>query len=362
MTATAADDVGVSGVQFKLDGAEPRGRGHERALLRALGHHRRGQRRPQLTRRRPRRRRQHAGPPPPSTSRSRTPGRRPARPSPPTASTRRRARPSPTPRGATTPARSRARCARRRPRSTAARSPSTASTTWSRSRRQLARPHQRDDARGLGPADGERQLPHRDHQGDDRQPRLRAVLELDGVREQQRARPSAWITSNGIGGTAALPANTWTHLAATYDGATWRFYLNGVQVAQQAFTGAIPVSTGALRIGGNNIWGEWFAGQIDEVRVYARALTAARGRARPRHADRRAAAGRHHRPTVSVTRARGRRDGGRDGQRDRERLRQRRRERRAVQARRRQPRRRGHQRALLRGVGHAHREQRRATR
>ena len=34
-------------------------------------------------------------------------------------------------------------------------------------------------------------------------------------------------------------------------------------------------STGALRLGGNGIWGEWFAGLIDDVRVYNRALTAA---------------------------------------------------------------------------------------
>ena len=33
-------------------------------------------------------------------------------------------------------------------------------------------------------------------------------------------------------------------------------------------------STGVLRIGGNNVWAEWFAGLIDEVRVYNRALTA----------------------------------------------------------------------------------------
>ena len=39
--------------------------------------------------------------------------------------------------------------------------------------------------------------------------------------------------------------------------------------------GAIVASTGALRIGGNAIWGEYFAGLIDEVRVYNRALTAA---------------------------------------------------------------------------------------
>ena len=34
-------------------------------------------------------------------------------------------------------------------------------------------------------------------------------------------------------------------------------------------------STGALKIGGNAIWGEWFNGLIDEVRVYNRALSAA---------------------------------------------------------------------------------------
>ena len=40
-------------------------------------------------------------------------------------------------------------------------------------------------------------------------------------------------------------------------------------------TGPIQVSTGALRIGGNNIWNdEWFAGLLDELRVYNRALSA----------------------------------------------------------------------------------------
>jgi concanavalin A-like lectin/glucanase superfamily protein len=47
-------------------------------------------------------------------------------------------------------------------------------------------------------------------------------------------------------------------------------------VATKATTGAIKVSTGALRIGGDTSWSnEWFAGLIDEVRVYNRALTAA---------------------------------------------------------------------------------------
>ena len=33
------------------------------------------------------------------------------------------------------------------------------------------------------------------------------------------------------------------------------------------------MSTGALRIGGNTIWGEYFAGSLDDIRIYNRALT-----------------------------------------------------------------------------------------
>ena len=80
----------------------------------------------------------------------------------------------------------------------------------------------------------------------------------------------------GVTGTTATPLNAWTHLAATYDGATLRLYVNGVQAASRAVTGSIRATTGVLRIGGNNIWtNEWFAGLIDEVRLYNKALTAA---------------------------------------------------------------------------------------
>jgi Concanavalin A-like lectin/glucanases superfamily/Bacterial Ig domain/Abnormal spindle-like microcephaly-assoc'd, ASPM-SPD-2-Hydin len=79
----------------------------------------------------------------------------------------------------------------------------------------------------------------------------------------------------GSTGPSALPLNTWSHLAGTYDGATLRLYLNGVLVASQAVTGAMVSSTGALRIGGNGVWGEYFGGRIDEVRIYNRALSAA---------------------------------------------------------------------------------------
>jgi hypothetical protein len=91
-------------------------------------------------------------------------------------------------------------------------------------------------------------------------------------------RPSAHVfttSETDVRGPAALAANTWTHLAMTYDGATLRLYANGVQVATRAVSGSMINSTGALRLGGNTVWGEFFRGVLDEVRVYRRVLTAA---------------------------------------------------------------------------------------
>ncbi|MEA2136290.1 MAG: hypothetical protein QOC68_4199 [Solirubrobacteraceae bacterium] len=92
------------------------------------------------------------------------------------------------------------------------------------------------------------------------------------------SRPSGWVFIGGekeARGAAALAANAWTHLASTYDGANLRLYVNGTLVKTLALTGNIATSTGALRLGGNAIWGEWYAGTLDDVRVYNRALTAA---------------------------------------------------------------------------------------
>jgi PKD repeat protein len=86
----------------------------------------------------------------------------------------------------------------------------------------------------------------------------------------------AIVTSEGLVNvsTSSLPLNRWTHLAGTYDGATQRLYVNGVQVASKSRTGAMAASTRPLRIGGDSLWGEYFQGLIDEVRIYNRALTA----------------------------------------------------------------------------------------
>jgi chitodextrinase len=69
-----------------------------------------------------------------------------------------------------------------------------------------------------------------------------------------------------------LPVGTWTHVATTYDGATLRLYMNGAEVNRRPLTGTLTVSSGALRVGGNAVWNEWFSGTIDELRLYGRAL------------------------------------------------------------------------------------------
>ena len=89
---------------------------------------------------------------------------------------------------------------------------------------------------------------------------------------------TGYIRKNSVfseaGASGPLTANTWTHVATTYDGATLRFYVNGTQVGSSAATGPIDSSSGVFRIGGNSIFGEHFDGRIDEVRVYNRALSA----------------------------------------------------------------------------------------
>ncbi|WP_340122724.1 LamG-like jellyroll fold domain-containing protein [Methylobacter svalbardensis] len=78
----------------------------------------------------------------------------------------------------------------------------------------------------------------------------------------------------GVTGPNRLPVNTWAHLVSTYDGQYQRLYVNGIEVANSAQSGLIQQSGGVLRLGGNSVWGEYFNGYIDEVRIYNRALTA----------------------------------------------------------------------------------------
>ena len=116
---------------------------------------------------------------------------------------------------------------------------------------------------------------HRRHEGATEQSRLRAVLQTPTQHiPAGSCRSAPTPLRNIVRGSAALPTSTWTHLATTYNGSETRLFVNGSLVATRAVTGAMPNSSRPLQIGGNRIWNEWFQGQIDDVRIYKRALSA----------------------------------------------------------------------------------------
>jgi hypothetical protein len=69
-----------------------------------------------------------------------------------------------------------------------------------------------------------------------------------------------------------LQPNAWNHIAASYDGATYRVYVNGEQVFSIGFV-AVPCSTPVRYIG--QVGSHFFPGQIDEVRLWNVARTPA---------------------------------------------------------------------------------------
>lgn len=73
-----------------------------------------------------------------------------------------------------------------------------------------------------------------------------------------------------------IPVNNWSFVAFTYDGATMRTYINGVvSPTTYARTGVVRNTTADVLIGCDRDFGEKFAGGMDEVRIYNRALSAA---------------------------------------------------------------------------------------
>jgi|GEM_PF-993477 len=73
-------------------------------------------------------------------------------------------------------------------------------------------------------------------------------------------------TGSGFAVAAPADANEWQHLAVVYTGSTVTFYKNGVQT----YTGPtnFDAASNPLAIGKNPGFGEFFQGQLDEVRVW----------------------------------------------------------------------------------------------
>lgn len=73
------------------------------------------------------------------------------------------------------------------------------------------------------------------------------------------------------------PPNAWFHVAASYEGTMMRLYVDGAEVLNQEATGAMPTTSNALNIGSKTTTspeGDHFNGDLDDVRIYARALSA----------------------------------------------------------------------------------------
>src|SRR5439155_8805908 len=58
-------------------------------------------------------------------------------------------------------------------------------------------------------------------------------------------------TERDVSGGVQLPPNVWTRLATTYDGATLRLYVNGLEVANTPATGQVTTPGRPLPIGGS---------------------------------------------------------------------------------------------------------------
>jgi hypothetical protein len=95
----------------------------------------------------------------------------------------------------------------------------------------------------------------------------------------QNNRPTAFVHTGTVEhfarASTALSTTAWRHLAVTYDGTTMRFYIDGVAAGSGTFTAQATTSDQPLYIGGNTVWSyEDYAGLIDELQIYNRALTA----------------------------------------------------------------------------------------
>lgn len=79
--------------------------------------------------------------------------------------------------------------------------------------------------------------------------------------------------------TFALPFDTWTHVAAVYDGAMMCVFVNGVPVARSFCSGTIFADDAPLLIGKSDRESSesptsFFCGSIDDVKIFNRTLTA----------------------------------------------------------------------------------------
>ncbi len=107
-------------------------------------------------------------------------------------------------------------------------------------------------------------------------PTYQYAVEFDGSDNQTL---DLYFTDSG--GTLRGPYSVkpdlgvWTHFAFSYDGATVRGYLDGAERSSTPASGSLFPRDTSLRLGVDGGFGQPYWGRLDEVRIYARALSQA---------------------------------------------------------------------------------------
>ena len=76
-----------------------------------------------------------------------------------------------------------------------------------------------------------------------------------------------WNTE-ALSSNNALSLDTWQHVAAIYDGANIKLYIDGIENSSTANSDPINTSSSSFKIGQSGLGGRWMNGKIDEVRIW----------------------------------------------------------------------------------------------
>ncbi len=125
----------------------------------------------------------------------------------------------------------------------------------------------------------------------------RFLISQEETVASKREGTGVWLSEAGLGFerwsggvnssitySAGLPANTWSYVVASYDGATMRLFVNGVQIGSRATTAPLSSVSAPTTIGaGAGGRSGFFDGDLADVAIYSQAI--ARAHVAARYAD-----------------------------------------------------------------------------
>jgi len=86
--------------------------------------------------------------------------------------------------------------------------------------------------------------------------------------------PDAMINNKEVGTGTPASQGVWHLVTLTFDGTTAILYLDGIEKGRTTYTPGPTVTINTVQIGGDRPMGRYFNGEIDEVKIYNRALSA----------------------------------------------------------------------------------------